>query len=273
MMLRKYLFRIVLAFAVWSGIYAVYYILSGAFVDLNFNGIMFQYLEGPYHFWYLYMLAGLYIMTPFLRKIANDNHLCTYFLILFAIFNVITEYIIYIPKNGDIISYAVNRLGLDMILGYVGYFVLGYFIHNNKEKITLKWEAVIYSFGTLMLIVTCLLEDALNVELQDAYFVKQYLKPNVIVFLVALFVFFVKRISKIDFSQKTRSIFAKLTEYGFGAYLLHALVIEFLSYVPLPTPIIHPYVVLFLLTAVALLISLLLTALIHKIPVIGKIIT
>ncbi len=31
-----------------------------------------------YHFWYLYMIVGLYLITPFLRRIAEDKQLSEY---------------------------------------------------------------------------------------------------------------------------------------------------------------------------------------------------
>lgn len=268
-MLQKYLLRIVLAFAVWSGVYTVHYILSGAYDGLNINGILTQYIEGPYHFWYLYMLAGLYLLTPFLRKIAQDKQLCVYFLVLFAVFNIITEYIVYIPKIGDIIARATDRFGLGVVMGYVGYFVLGNYIQQNKEKITPKLEALIYVSGVGMLILTCVLEEIISPELRQNDFVKQYLKPNVVIYSSAIFTFFIKRISQIRFSPKFQKIFAKLTELGFGVYILHALVADFLVDVFQ----MHSYLALVLMAAVVCGISLCLTWLIRSIPLVGKRIT
>ena len=269
----KYLLRIISAFIVWTGVYVIYYILSGTYNNLNIFGIAHQFIYGPYHFWYLYMLAGLYLTTPFLRKIAHDDQLCIYFLILFAILNIITGYLVYLPKIGSIIAEAMERLNLHLVIGYAGYFVLGYFIYKNRDRISPRLEAIIYIGGILLLCTTCIVEDHLSEELQSQDFVKQYMKPNIVAISAALFVFFEKRISRINFTEKTRHLFTRLTELGFGAYAIHALVICLLSYIPLPTAAQYPYISLFLLTAVTVLLSLLATALLRKIPYIGKKIT
>lgn len=268
-LLQKYLLRIVLAFVVWSGVYTIYYMWSGVYDILNIKGILAQCMEGPYHFWYLYMLAGLYMLTPFLRKITQDKQLCDYFLVLFAVFNIITEYVIFIPKIGDIIAATVNKLGINMVLGYVGYFVLGNYIQQNKEKITPKIETLIYGSGMGMLILTCVLENMIRPELRQNNFVKQYMKPNVVIYSSAIFTLFIKRISRIHFSPKIQRIFAKLTELGFGVYILHALVADFLVDIFQ----MHSYLALVLMAAVVCGISLCLTWLIRSIPLVGKRIT
>ena len=71
--LTKYVPRIVIAFLFWSIVYTVYYVVSGIYDGLNIFGILSQFLEGPYHFWYLFVLIGLYLLTPFLRRIAEDD--------------------------------------------------------------------------------------------------------------------------------------------------------------------------------------------------------
>ena len=76
--LLKAIWRIVIAFIVWDTIYQLYYIVSGTYSGLNWKGIISEALTGPYHFWYMFMIAGLYAITPFLRKIAADKKLSEY---------------------------------------------------------------------------------------------------------------------------------------------------------------------------------------------------
>ena len=59
--------RLVLAFVVWNVVYQIWYIGRNTYTGLNWKGIASQALIGPYHFWYLYMIVGLYLITPFLR--------------------------------------------------------------------------------------------------------------------------------------------------------------------------------------------------------------
>ena len=270
---KKYICRIVVVFVVWSSVYSLYYVVSGAYNGLNIWGILTQWIEGPYHFWYLYAIIGLYALTPILRKITENGKTMLYFLALFAVANSIGEYLVYLPKIGGIISGVYDKLWLSSIAGYIGYYVLGYCVFHCRDAISRRREMAIYVVGVISFTATILLEGQIAPELREADFVKQYLKPNVILFSTAIFVFFVKRVSQIRFSEKSVRIWGKLTELSFGVYILHALVNEVLAFIPIAQPVAHPYIILFVLTAAIYLISLALTYLIRKIPYIGKKIT
>lgn len=267
---QKYIFRLILAFLLWSAVYTTYYVWDGTYGNLNIFGILTMYIHGPTHFWYLYTAIGLYLLTPLLRKVAQDKETCIYALVLFALYIVTTQYLIYIPKVGGIIDSTVNRLGLESLSGYLGYFLLGYVLYAYQDEISKKWEIVIYLMGAFMLILTYVLDISISEELRAADFVKHYQKPNVIVFSSAIYLFFVKRVSKLDFSPKIRSLFAKTTEYGLGVYILHSLVITFFTYLTFPTHPISPVVITPLFAACIYLICFLLTAMIRKLPIVGK---
>ncbi len=270
---NKYIRRIAVIFIVWSSIYAVYYVKSGAYDGLNIWGILTQWIEGPYHFWYLYAIIGLYAFTPILRKLTENEKIMLYFLVLYILANIVNEYLVYLPKTGGIINGVYNKLGLGNIAGYIGYYVLGYCVFRYKNVINRKFELAIYIIGVISFAATILFEGQISPELRGADFVKQYLKPNVILFSTALYLFFVKRVSQIHFSDRTVKLFGTLTELSFGVYILHALINEFLAFIPIPQPITHPYIMLFVLTTAIYLICLALTWLIRKIPFAGKKIT
>ena len=101
----------------------------------------------------------------------------------------------------------------------------------------------------------------------------KYLMPNIIIESAAIYTFFVKRVSKIKFNEKTVKIFTKLTEYGFGVYLVHALIIELVELTGWTAVTISPFVSVPLLTIVVYTLSLFVTVVTRKIPFIGKNIT
>ena len=269
-LLTKYIPRLVFAFVIWSAVYTAYDVWSGTYTNLNIFGILTQYIAGPVHFWYLYMTVGLYLLTPILRKVAKDKMLCTYFLVVFAVYNFTTQYLIYLPKVGGIIENTVGRFGMHLLAGYAGYFVLGYFLYENRERIATKWEIVIYTVGVMIYVLTYVLDVNISDELRNNDFVKQYEKPNVMLFSAAIYLFFVKRIATFRFSEQVQRFFAKTTEYGFGVYLLHALMISVTALIPLPTKVPFAELVVLLYAVMIFLCSAALTALIRKIPVVGK---
>ena len=263
---QKYILRLFLAFIFWSAVYTAYYVWDGTYGNLNIFGILTEYIYGPIHFWYLYAAVGLYLLTPILRKFVQDHTSCLYVLLVFFIYNITTQYLNFIPKVGGIIENVVGRLGLDLLSGYVGCFLLGYILYAYQEKIIQKWEVTIYILGAVMLIMTFFLDISIPEELRQNDFVKQYQKPNVILFSAAIYLFFIKRVSKFDFSPKIRNLFTKTTEYGFGVYILHALVIDLVTLTGL---VVKPTILLALLI---LSISMFFSFCIRKIPKVGKLI-
>ena len=88
------------------------------------------------------------------------------------------------------------------------------------------------------------------------------MKPNVVIFSSAIYLFFIKRLSRIEYSEKTVKIFAFLTEMGFGVYCVHAIVNELM---PGSLQVIRVICIY--------LASLAVTYFIRKVPYIGKKIT
>lgn len=266
---QKTIPHVITAFIFWSAAYTIYYLLSGSYAGLNLFGILTEFVHGPYHLWFLYALTGLYLLTPILRKIAADDKTLIYTLVLFTVVNIITEYLIYLPKLGFVAENFVSRLGLENVTGYMGYYLLGYFIWKKKGAIGKKTEVAIYILGIGMFAATITAECLIGSELRDADFVKQYMKPNVILFSAALYTFFIKRVSQWHFSEKSQYILMKLTGYGFGVYCIHALLNGLIPTQFFALPICSSL----LRVLVLYLLSLLLTWLIRKIPVAGKMIT
>lgn len=270
----KYLKRLILAFAFWSAVYQAYYVIHSAvtgWVHLNINGIISEWITGAYHLWYLYMLAGLYILTPFLRKIAQDKKLTEYFLVLFVISQFVTNYAVAIPKLGEIVATVLGKTYFHFTLGYAGYFLLGYYLY--RYSIPDKWEKPLYALG-VVLAASSAVATTLHSQHEGAVneWFSKYQMPNIIIESAALYTFFVKRVSWVQFSDRCRRFFARMTELGFGVYLIHALLIDLIGLTGL-TVRIMPVLTLPLLTAVVLVLSLILTKFIRSIPQVGKLIT
>lgn len=270
----KSLKRLVIAFVVWSGVYQIFYTAKCAMLGvtyLNIKGILAEWVTGAYHLWYLYMLAGLYILTPLLRKIAEDKRLTEYFLVLFLVFQFLTNYGVALPFVGSIVEAVLGKMYFHFALGYAGYFLLGWYLH--RYGVPEKWEKPLYGLGLLLILFSCAATTLHSrmTGVADEWFSK-YQTPNIIVESAAVYLFFVKRGGRIAFSEKTQRIFGKLTELGFGVYLIHALVIECVSLLGISVAA-HPLVMVPAVTMVVLLVSFALTGLIRKIPLVGKTIT
>lgn len=264
--------RLVIAFVIWDLLYQVYYIPAGTYSGLNWKGVLSQIVEGPYPFWYLYMTIGLYMITPFLREITKSKRLMEYYLLLYFVFSFLTKYGVILPMIGDQISTVLEKTGMHFVLGYSGYYVLGYYLCRypiaNKYEIPLYILGIAFAFfagiGTMM--------KAVHVGSNNHWF-SQYLLPNVVVESAALYIFFVKRVSKARFSEKAKNLIILLSDYSFGVYLVHALIIELVRDVGLEPTMVTPFLMVPVLTMIVFIIGYIATVLLRKIPRVGKLIT
>lgn len=270
----KHIKHFVVAFLFWTIIYQIYYYVSATATGnsvFNLKGFIYEGILGAYHMWYLYMLAGLYIMTPILRKITESKSITEYFLIIFLFFSVLQNYGVSIPIIGEFVSAVLGKIYLPIGITYIGYFILGYYI--KSYTIPCKIEYALYISAVLLLIFNCLVFSIPALKSISEIWSVKYLMPNIIIESVGIYTFFVKKVSKIKFSERSVKIFSKLTEYGFGVYLVHALINGLVGLSGWSAVTISPFISVPLLTIVIYTLSLLVTIVIRKIPFIGKNIT
>lgn len=226
--LKKYIQRVTSAFL----FFAVFYKLADLFLqgmDLtwvtDWKWHLIDLLEGEYHLWYLPMLAGLYLITPFLRKITEDKKLTEWFLILFFFSQFLTVYGVHLPKIGILLKPVLDNMGFHFALGYSGYFIMGYYL--SQQYYSIAQERLIYTAGLLCLLAGIVGNSVwtLTSGLKTSIFT-EFLTPNLIVVSAAIFVFFKQRVAAIPIQEKTMLWISRLEPLTFGAYLIHALFVN-----------------------------------------------
>ena len=264
--------RLLVAFLIWNLVYQMFYICTNAYAGLNWKGILSQALIGPYHFWYLFMLMGLYAIVPFLRKITENKQLSEYFIVLFLMFSFLTTYGSSLPLVGTTLNEILSKTNFHLALGFSGYYVLGYYLH--RYPLSKKKESVLYLLGITMVIFTGLatIWKTTSGAPGKEWFSK-YLMPNVVVEAAAIYTFFVNRISRIHFKPRCHSMISRLAQCCFGIYLLHALILDVFTKVGFSRLPISPIVLSLLTTICAFIVSATLIAFIRKIPCLGEKIT
>ena len=223
----KYIPRIAAAFAVWSVVYVLFYRFVLA-RPMGVQEMLSQLLSGAYHMWYLFLIAGLYMIAPLLRPIAADRKLSAYFLLLFLLMSALTGYGPYLPRVGWAISQTLENAHIQMVLGYSGYFLLGWALTDGA--LSRRAERLLYAGGLACFVFTCLAPSLLPIpEGESPLFYQMYLKPNVIVESAALYAFFARRVPREPASPRARSAIRALADLNFGMYLSHVLFLELLA--------------------------------------------
>ena len=268
---KKNIFRIFTAFCFWSLVYAIFAYFTGTSLVLSVK----RFFTGNFHLWFLFMIAGLYMMVPFLKKIAEHDRLMKYFFVLAIIFNFFlpqlqTVLSLSFTEAGNILRAILSSAHINFVLGYTFYFLLGYYL--NSIHINQKEFSVIKIVGIIGFLYTILMSEitAKSCGQPSTIFYDNF-TLNVLLESVFVFLLFKKHFQHITFSKKTSHILFQLSAYSFGAYLIHAMIIDLLDlcfhlntltfYPALSTPII--FIIVFLL-------SFAISALLNKLPFLKK---
>lgn len=130
---------------VWSFIYQLYHLgVRREAGDISAAVMLQQSLENIFtgstqaHLWFIYSLIGLYLCLPVLRVFtghAQKRHL-EYFLLLWALFQTVFPQLSTLPLL-RCVSINAAKLDVSLISGYVGYFILGHYLHKYPPIRTL----------------------------------------------------------------------------------------------------------------------------------------
>ena len=271
---KKYIFRIATALIFWSFVYSFFYTVIGKKEGLTTFIVVF--IKGYFHLWFLYMIIGLYMITPFLKKIIKDEKLTKYFIILASIFTLIIPEIISIiqefsPEYAEALESAVDNSYMKFVCGFTVYYILGYFL--SSRTLSKKQYHIIYILGIVGFLSTIILSLIISKKHNEAIATfYSSMTLNVALEAICIFTLGKNLISKkIAISNKTSEIIGKLSKYSFGAYLIHALIQIFLDKVlGIHSLLFNP---LFSIPVVAIIIyiaSFCISAILHQIPVVKK---
>ena len=165
------------------------------FIDCIFNP---GYIS--IEFWYIYMIIGFYLALPILYKwISNaDEREIQYFLVLSFVILVLN----YFNTHMMLLEY------INMFSGYLGYFVLGYYLHKKDSKYTNSFTLglIIFIIGVIMIWLSIFLPTWTDGQLNLDYVGYLHLAPSSVFKTIGMFLM-IKNINfeKI-FKSKTDSV-------------------------------------------------------------------
>lgn len=247
---KKYIFRSLVLYVIFSMLYAIVYYYEK---DVS---IFSTFISGYYHLWYLYLLIGLYLVTPFLRKIVSDKKIILYFIILCFIFSIIVPFIITIFGLKDLQT-VISHLNVYMPLGYVIYFVTGYYLSKNKVN-----NKIFYILGIIGTIANYVLFNKLSYH--TVLYNRIDLIPGTFFQSIAIFLFFK------NLRIKKNAIISYISNLVCGIYLVHLFVIKLILYY-------FPYIVyknvivnILVISIIVFILSLLITVSLKKIPILKR---
>ncbi len=263
----KYVLRIVTAFAAWS---FIYYLVSKGEIAEQFVGLfspgrvgrLAGIITSYYHLWFLPMIAGIYICLPIIKKISEDDKISNYFLIISFVFWFLLPQISQLVNDfgnekmiliTNAINGNINNMNMGLVCSYVFYFILGYKI--SKLELNQKQRTAIYLSGLCGFLFTIILSWALAIKMQtplETYYSNTCI--NVFLEAVAIFTF----LKNISFEQGLwyKKVILKISQYSFGIYLVHIIVIEQLGRLGITASRWNPVIAVPLVVCIVFIISL-----------------
>ena len=270
-----HILRIAVALAVWGTAYAL--VTQAAAGGLSWESVaaaLRQVLLGKTHFhlWFLYMIIGLYLVTPILRAFVRgasrgDFH---WFFLLVFLFTFLIPTILRL-RPSQTLSLYVNSLNLKLVLGYVGYYVLGYYL--KAYTLSRPAEYLIYILGILGAVVTvggtAWLSQQRGVLAQTFY---NYDSPNIALMSAAVFVFF-RYVLGVSDEPSRRQRVSGVARVSFGIYLVHVFFLILLGRLGVSALSFAPVLSVPVLSALVFLGSFAMAWLLSKLPLVGKYLT
>jgi surface polysaccharide O-acyltransferase-like enzyme len=275
--LKKRLSRIGLAFAFWSAIYIAWSFNTAnppvvfTLENLGQSIVRSLFSGAYYHFWFMYLIVGLYLITPLLRAvIAGGNWKVLRYLVLLWFGGVavlpLAEFV-----SGQVLNGAIFLIG-----GFVGYFVLGICLQKVRLQSSILYGLVIVGFvGTVFGI--WLMNYPLSALAQNNYFF-EYLTIFVVTGSAALFLILLKfRPDWPGTNHTTASrIVQDISKNTLPIFLFHVIILEsfergFFGF-KLSFTTLNPIIEIPLLAALTFFITLGLVLLMRKVPILKKLI-
>lgn len=165
--------------------------------------------------WFMYALIGLYLITPIIKPWINKagkKEICIY-LIVWGI-------TLLFPYLGLFVGINTSNTGaFYYVSGYVGYFVLGYYLTKWRLR---KMEYIILEIITIAVLPLPLLNKVLGWGL-DFYSAFWYLSAPVCVMAIAWFCTIYHIFSG---NGKSYPMIATISNLCFGIYLVHIFVMR-----------------------------------------------
>ena len=223
---KKNILTLIIVYIVWTLIYATYAVYNKG------QGINVIYILGSavkksyYHLWFIPMLIGIYACIPLLKPMVNNGKKTVeYLLILFTLFYILPSTIeLFKFPYYTFVRAILDRIQIPM-LGYIGYFVLGHYLHTYgiPKKYT-KWVyvsgVVAAVFGIVVTWVYSWHMKEAVVTLANNFSITPYIM-SIAMFMLMKNLFENKKI-------KFEKVIIHLSNISLGIYLIHVLIKDIL---------------------------------------------
>ncbi|MBK8806280.1 MAG: acyltransferase [Bacteroidales bacterium] len=218
--------RIFIPFLIWYLIYK--FTSDDYFHDFSLKSIFLlftDFIKGNvhYHLWFVYLIFGLYLLTPILSVFINkaSNQIIHYYFLYWAIFTIIPPFL----EKYYNISFAL--MPYIELQNYVGFYLIGYYLHNTNFKIKNTYFLLL----PISIIANLILSTFHSMEIQktDYFFLNRFSIFNTINAILIFLLFLRINFNSILIFKKNKEKIAKISNLCFGVFLCHVFIIWILD--------------------------------------------
>ena len=204
---RKRFFSILPLFIIFNIVYIYFY---------NHSFITIKKISAP-HFWYIYMILGLYLLTPWLRKVLQYAEKETFYVVvLWFLCNVFNPYM-------QFFRFPKIPFSHFPITGFIGYYILGYYLKKYRyklEEIPFICVIGVYITGFLISVLSTKYVLATTGNRISDFFDKNSL--GTFFMSISFFIFWIK------FNFKNRNkVIRMISDSTYFAYLIHIIILHY----------------------------------------------
>lgn len=265
--------RIIFIFIFWTiiSLLTVYYddYILPIINPPHFGQLLNCILSGYAALWYLKVLIGIYLLTPILKLWVNKKNkkYVEYYLIISIIISIIIPTICYFGGHHyEIFNIINNNLYYVNISNcFITYYILGWYLHNYPIK-RKKWLYFFSSIGVLSSILLFYFFIGRYTNFLDVFGIFQIFT---FLYSITIFIFFKEK----EYKKKIKLV-ELISKYNLGIYVSHSIIAITLYDLGSHFSFIadNYFLALILIYTLTIIISLLITFIINKIPIIKKIV-
>lgn len=262
---KKYIWRILLIYLVWSAVYASLRLGS----NTNLFGFLGVVISGPLHLWFLKMLIGLYMCLPLFWMIVKNKKVEIYFLSLSFFVSVLVPLLMFILEKTSNNYYQIftelgERVKFSMAMGYSYFFVLGHYLVVYPLESRYRKTVYVLGIASALLLLVFTYIPAIQGHHPDDYFYS-YKTPFTYFVTAAIFVYGISHDKSINTSLRPMVMF--LSKLSLGVYVSHMLILHvFSTYLGIDSRSFHPSYWVFCYSVIVFVVSYIFSWLVSKIP-------
>lgn len=201
------------------GIFPLFIFFNIVYIFVNKVKIM-PVLQGKEivapHFWYIYMILGLYFITPWLQKVLKFAKKET--------FIILVLWFLYSILNPHLIKFDLPRIPFSHfpITEFIGYYILGYYIKVDRDKIKKVPFSIIIIIYLIGFFISAI--STKYVLLKTGNRISDFFDKNSLgtfFMTVSFFTFFIK----LDFKNRNEAV-KIVSNSTYFAFLVHLLVLK-----------------------------------------------